>query len=102
MPGSCSAGSRTGFSPIRRSTSRSNGPGDGSAGPPKRLFGYIRNWCPVWRVRAVFGAAGDIPVPGDYYGTGKATLAVFRPSTGEFFIAGAPTSIPLGQPGVAG
>ena len=31
---------------------------------------------------------GDIPAPADYNGTGKAQLALFRPTTDQFFIAG--------------
>jgi hypothetical protein len=33
-----------------------------------------------------FGQKGDIPVPADYDGDGKADLGIFRPSTGEWWI----------------
>ena len=35
---------------------------------------------------ASFGAAGDIPVAGDWNGTAIAKIGVFRPSTGEWFL----------------
>ena len=33
-----------------------------------------------------FGRSGDLPVVGDWEGTGKAKIGVFRPSTGEWIL----------------
>ena len=33
-----------------------------------------------------FGQPGDVPVPGDYNGDGMTDLAVYRPSTGQWFV----------------
>ena len=33
-----------------------------------------------------FGTSGDVPVSGDWNGTGKSKIGVFRPTTGEWFL----------------
>ena len=42
-------------------------------------------WC-LRRVLLAFGLAGDIPTQGDYDGDGKSDQAVFRPSTGIWYM----------------
>jgi hypothetical protein len=49
-----------------------------------------------------FGGAGDLPVPGNYDGVGpvgRAELAVYRPSTGEWFIGGHAAAEMINLPG---
>ena len=41
----------------------------------------------------VFGASGDVPVPGDYRGVGRTQAAVFRPSTGTWYVQGGVTVV---------
>ena len=51
-------------------------------------------------VFATFGGQGDIPVPlRNYYGTGQDVLAVYRPSTGTWFVAGQASGISFGGAG---
>ena len=44
------------------------------------------------------GQDGDIPVPSDFTGDGKADRAVFRPATGQWYIRGLST-VQFGQAG---
>ena len=46
--------------------------------------------------RATFGAAGDLPISGDWDGDGKDSIAVYRPSTGETFFTNDDLSTTLG------
>jgi hypothetical protein len=42
--------------------------------------------CKVDKCLGPFGTAGDIPVVGDWNGTGTAKIGVFRPATGDWFL----------------
>jgi hypothetical protein len=47
-----------------------------------------RNWdgCNKDRCLSSFGTAADLPVSGDWNGTGTSKIGVFRPSTGDWFL----------------
>jgi hypothetical protein len=49
-----------------------------------------------------FGTTGDLPAPGDYDGDGTTDAAVFRPSSGTWFMQGSTSGTvitPFGQSG---
>ena len=83
--GSCGTSSRC--SSAIRPTFRCRPTTTATAGPTSRSTGRrrargIRNL----RLAVQFGDAGDIPVPGDYNGDGITDLAVYRPSTGAWYV----------------
>ena len=44
-------------------------------------------------IHVQLGMPGDVPVPADYDGDGKADLALFSPSTGQWFIDGSRSGV---------
>ena len=61
-------------------------------GPEELAVYTIINGLGIWSVAnaststVAFGQAGDIPAPGNYDGLGYDQIAVYRPSTGQFFV----------------
>ena len=55
-------------------------------------------WAIKGVTRAYFGAASDLPVPGDYNGDGTAEIALFRPASGLWAVRGV-TRVYFGSPG---
>ena len=57
----------------------------------------------TWYVRGQFwtqfGEPGDVPVPGDYDGNGTTDLAVYRPSTGGWYVRDQLAIVGFGGPG---
>ena len=49
-------------------------------------------------VHGVWGAHGDVPVPGDFDGDGSTDVAVYRPSTGDWLVRNQFT-VTFGGPG---
>ncbi len=46
----------------------------------------VRNGCAVDKCYSGFGQLDDLPVAGDWDGSGKTKIGVFRPSTGQWFL----------------
>ena len=67
-----------------------------TARPTSRSIGRVRDsglWKSPPRITpdnflTTFGGPNDIPVPANYNGTGKAVVAVYRPTTGQWFFQG--------------
>jgi len=50
----------------------------------QKMSGHPSSGSTPWSV--AFGAAGDIPVPGNHDGDEKADLAIYQPFSGTWFI----------------
>jgi hypothetical protein len=46
----------------------------------------VRNGCTIDKCYSGFGEPHDLPVAGDWDGSGKTKIGVFRPSTGQWFL----------------
>ena len=81
------------FNSAPRRTNRRSEITTATAGPTSRCGGRATTPGISCRTTAGFtafswGSAGDIAAPGDFDGDGKTDVAVFRPSTGVWYIAG--------------
>jgi hypothetical protein len=92
-----SRSSATGTAPDKRGSASGDWNGTGQAG-----IGVFRlstgewfldingngQWdgCEVDKCFGPFGADGDLPIVGDWNGTGQAGIGVFRPSTGDWLL----------------
>ena len=61
-------------------------PNEAGIAPNYRWYMLNSNFNFGFALVTTWGTAGDIPVPGDYDGNGKADIAVFRPSDGQWYV----------------
>jgi len=70
--------------------------------PPNRTDANVHVTFTVSSSSVGYGISGDIAVPGDYDGDGSTDIAVFRPSSGVWYVhpsSGGATSVGYGTSG---
>jgi hypothetical protein len=80
------------LAPSRAAAAPPPAPPDPSTSPPRVLIPVARPRPFVPTDGMVWGTAGDLPVPADYDGDGRTDVAVWRPSTGAWWIIESSTS----------
>jgi hypothetical protein len=64
---------------------------------PSNTAWYWLNSVTGAQTSQLFGTAGDIPVPGDYFGSGNPDYAVYRPSNSGWYVLNPSTGVQTSQ-----